>query len=954
MSETSFESTNIDEWSIEHTKDWLKWCLNNYQLEDPYLYTKIKLKGKTLKVYHQYHEFHKFYSEADAEKLHEDLERRLNPPSLEPLPYTQPRQKIRTKSKHSIALWNIFEKHLDEINIDCGKLFSRVDYQDEKPYPKELLIEALSSIKSSSTENAHSVPIECIISRMASTFSKLYSFSPCETITQHFEFGHVKLRLSIDDAVGFFVQKFYMHSYPALAELMLEHILYLGQQNTLKNDSVFSQIPAIPHTPKIPRSISYPINFTSPYIKPKISHKRKESELSDADSGIGSPRISISSRGKQSLDPINEDAAFEETGADSERSGYRNQDIIFVEGNHIVVDHTMDQINEKNKLIFDFDNNLMIKFEVNSQGEEPKTITNINKLFKIKIENTTAKNIGFSLRTYNLSMPGNLKVLYPVTKGFHVLSSKQSNIEFDGDKWEQEIELQIESAWDYINFELVVCSLSGDGRNNTWNIQSNSIHVKCETEDSIDVETKNELYKLSNTRMGNGKRKKCMQILLESLYHSYNNDDYEHSYWLATQLLLLPDFQRPQLLVLCWLMIGTHIYRERELDFLQQRCLIALINAGTDIKKKCSTMNINTLNNIMQFAGKAESILRGYQEQHKITRSKSFPEAKKKNMKLQLLEVSSPATGNSPVLTPELSNLLAIPSPMTKSRSEPSLNTAIEEPSCEVNTKTTPLIHKLTRKASQIADSLTFEKCEIICPPCETDIDISFRYTIVNSPTSQITIVPGILHLATLELSSELDNGTYRIKFPLPNNISEKQMIRVVYHNGEVGEDITEKIEQNFNIEAHIGNISVPRNGNYVILGVEGYPSRVSNYVADEIMSLRTLYALLWARNTKGYRKEIWCCVSCQEDRLLRPPHNELISICKLQIRTKLNSKIEISLQFNKDIEDEEPEMKYEFYLTDSQGIYNFVQELQLERGKNEGRLTIQSPIEKSGKDVQV
>ena len=183
--------------------------------------------------------------------------------------------------------------------------------------------------------------------------------------------------------------------------------------------------------------------------------------------------------------------------------------------------------------------------------------------------------------------------------------------------WEQDIELidqLIGPSGDYLMFELVVCSLKPQG--NTWNILRNSIRIKSAPDSNKSQQTEQELRALRKTLMGNEKRKRCFKILLDSLYY-FSNENLDQAYWLATQMLLLPDFQRPQLLVFCWAIIGTCLYQSKALVFSEQKKLIALINAVNEIKKKLDTLQTNILSNVVSSTGRSIATLQGYLDRHK-------------------------------------------------------------------------------------------------------------------------------------------------------------------------------------------------------------------------------------------------------------------------------------------------------------------------------------------------
>ena len=173
-------------------------------------------------------------------------------------------------------------------------------------------------------------------------------------------------------------------------------------------------------------------------------------------------------------------------------------------------------------------------------------------------------------------------------------------------------------------FELVVCSLKPQG--NTWNILRNSIRIKSAPDSNKSQQTEQELRALRKTLMGNEKRKRCFKILLDSLYY-FSNENLDQAYWLATQMLLLPDFQRPQLLVFCWAIIGTCLYQSKALVFSEQKKLIALINAVNEIKKKLDTLQTNILSNVVSSTGRSIATLQGYLDRHKLKKSHSCPKA---------------------------------------------------------------------------------------------------------------------------------------------------------------------------------------------------------------------------------------------------------------------------------------------------------------------------------------
>ena len=986
IDELSFDLLPVADWSVKNTEEWLKSCLNRYQLDDPKLFSKIKMKGKTLLIYHEYRELNKFYADNHADQLHEDLDVRLGRTLV--MPQTSKLSRISTQRKPTLtALWDKFEKQLDDINIDFGKLLD--GNRTSSPYANELIIESLYALKG----NGNVLPIECLISRMSNSFFKQYTTpTKCDTPLQHLESGHIKLYLPIDDAVGAFVQKFYLHGYPALAELMLEQILYLGQLSAIDTNYKSNQYPAIfiVPTPNKKESDAKEEILPFHYEERKARHSN-ESDDSGYRSKNVSPRGSIGSGNHSPLFHLlaKELEAIEEISEPRESSSRqstnspfddyfqieRNQNLVFIEENNFVVDYATDQIGDDEKVSFKYDSDLSIKFEVTAKGNEPKTVTNLQNLFQVTIENNTTEDVGFSLRAYNLSMPGDIKVLHSSPGfAFDILKGKTSRNE---DKWVHDIELidkLIDLAGDYIIFELVLCSLdNGSGnslKGNRWNIQRNYIQIKCASEsasEKTDHETRKELHALVNKSMGNEKRKKCIKILLDSLYYfSYN--DQEKAYKLATQLLLLPDFQRPQLLIFCWLIIGTNIFQGDTLDFSKQRKLIALINAGTCIKRKLELLNINLLSNIVKFSDKSIIILQRYLERHKLKRCQSCPENMKASAKTSIPTIQIPSI-KSPTPEPQDS---AITSPeeqdsnqksLRNASSEPSLHSLVSKDSSHENSKIkAPILkYRTTRVAKDCVETLIFGDCEILCPPSETGIEIAFGYAKMDTYSSQTTIVPSVSHFATLELTNDLDSERYsepyNIKFPIPCNISKTVVIRVVYQNGGLTEDITDKVVHDFNLRSHTGSIEAAGNGTYIILGVEGSPSVLTCYVANDITSVRPLYVHLWLKKVDGFAKwrEIWCCISCKEELLIRPPIAEAWPVSKLVLNTKYNDKIEFSLlPKRKELSPSiEPEMRYEFNLTETQGVFNFVHILNLDIVGNESIFRIQNQENKMEKEIQ-
>ena len=980
IDELSFDSIPVAEWSVKNTEEWLKSCLKQYQLDDPKLFSKIKMKGQTLLIYHEYRELNKFYANNHAEQLHEDLDVRLGRTLL--IPTASKLSRISTQRKPTLtALWDKFEKQLDDINIDFGKLLD--GNRTANPYANELIIESLYALKG----NGNVLPIECLISRMSNSFFKQYTnLIICDTPLQHLECGHVKLQLPIDEAVGAFVQKFYLHGYPALAELMLEQILYLGQLGAVDTNYKSNQFPAIIIVSSNEKS-EEDTEYTFQFEERKARHSN-ESDDSGYRSRNESPRVSLSDSHSPSyqlpkylkaIDEISESRdsiSRQSTNSlfEGEFEIERNQNSVYIEENNFVVDYATDQIADNEKISFIYDSNLSIKFDVTAHENEPKTVTNRHNLFRVSIKNDTAEDVGFSLRAYNLSMPGDIKVLH-VMPGFNfqVLKGKTTRNE---NKWVHDIELidkLIELSGDYIIFELVVCSLdNGSGKSlkgNRWNIQRNYIQIKCafETNSATDYETRKELHALVNKSMGNEKRKKCLKILLDSLYYFIHNDQ-EKSYKLATQLILLPDFQRPQLLIFCWLVIGTYIYQGETLDFLKQRKLIALINAGICIKRKFKSLNINILNNIVKFSDKSIAILQHYLERHKMKRSQSCPEYLKASAKISIPMVPiiftkppTPEPEDSAVTSPEEqdSNHKSI----RYASSEPSLYSLVAKESSYENSKMkAPILkHNTTRVASDCVETLTFGDCEILCPPSKTGIEIYFGYAKMDTCSSQTTIVPSVSHFATLELTNDLDSERYsepyKIKFPIPDNISKTVILRVVYQNGVMTEDITDSIVYDFNLKSHTGSIDATGNGTFIILGVEGSPSTLTCYVANDITSVRPMYVHLWLKRVNGFAnwREIWCCISCKEELLIRPPITEAWPVSKIVLNTRYNDKIEFSLlPKRKDLSPSiEPEMKYEFNLTETQGVFNFVHILNLDLMGNESIFRIQTQENKMEKEIQ-
>ncbi|KAI6661581.1 hypothetical protein LOD99_13454 [Oopsacas minuta] len=937
ISEQSFETIPIENWSLLNTEEWLKSCLNKYQMDDPKIYTKIKIKGKGLKILHEFRELNKHFSEEHANILHQDLDLKLG-------------RKISTRRKPTLQLVDKFEKQLDEINVDFGKMLDRIP---DRPYANELIIEALYSLG-----KGNIFPIECLVSRMVNTLYKQYTVSSTSsTALHHLENGHVRLCLPIDDAVGAFVQKFYLHGYPSLAELMLENILYLGQLGAVSSNYGVEQCPAVvivPSQQKNKQSIDsgYDSTKTTPRTSTELTQNNHylntlETVFEYSDSDEIEPDQSLYS-------PVWE--TFQEA------SWHHNS--VFIEGNNIIVDYATDEIADDRKLTFNYDSDLVIKFDVTC-GKDSKIITNKDKSFTVKIENNTKNDVGFSLRVYNLSLPGDIKVLYPQTGStFRILQRE------DDDKrdhiWQHDIELiqsLIDQSGDYVIFELVVCSLKNELldsiKGNTWNIQRNFIQVQCSNynNSTTDPETIKELYSLSNTMMGNGKRKKSLKIILESLYYyMYNNE--EKAYWLATQLLLLPDFQRPQFLVFIWAQIGTYIYQGKDLDFSQHRRLIALINAVNSIKKKIERLNTKILTSIVESTDKTVNILQQYLERQRMRKSQSYPD--------DLSESSSPL----PIIsikpaTPETHDNSPPPSrhqsfTIHPSISEPNLHNLCVGKNERSKAKPKLLQYKKLRKASRSKDNITFGNCVVTCPPSPTEFEIDFSYAIMDTTTSQTTIIPGVRHLATLVLENNLDKERYiepfEIKFPIPRKVSKLMTMRVAYQDGQNNEEILDTIQTNF--KADSWSILAPRNGTYLIIGLDPLPEKLTRYVANDIFCVRPLYVQIWYKQVGAYGKwcEIWCCISCKKNLLIRPPHVEAWPLSKAVINTRSNDKIEFSLlPTNGYISAaNELDMKYEFLLTETQGIFNFVHILNLEIVGSEIMFRINSQEDAIEKEIQI
>ena len=927
-----FEEVQIKNWSFDHTKEWLKACLNKYQLDDPVIYTKIHIKGKTLLQLHEFRELKKYVSQENADILHEDLDRRQG-------------RKISIRRKSTLTPpWDKFEKQLDEINVEFREMVNKSATQVNKspPYANEVIIEALFALKG----NGNVIPSECLYSRMVNTLSKQYPTPiKCNTPLQHLEYGHVKLHLPIDDAVGAFVQKFMLHGYPSLAELTLENILYLGQKGTI--DTTYNAQPTI-IVPKIsadkqakgsvdsgygssnpsPRSSceEYPFSPTCNY-KSTLGTLKEKNEISDeseSNSRINSPACE----------------AFQEE---------RNGNAVCIEGNSCVLDFSTNEIADCEKLSFNYDQNLIIKFDVTTPGEDPKSIPDKSSSFRVRIENDTRDTIGFSLRTYNLSSPGDTKVLHSQPGlTFQILNGEMGE-EIVWEKkhrniWQQDMELidhLICPSGDYLMFELVVCSLKPQG--NTWNILRSFIQIKRGPDSKITHQTEQELHTLKTKLMGNEKRKKCFKILLDSLYY-FSYENLEKAYWLATQLLLLPDFQRSQLLVFCWAIIGTCIYQSEGLGFSEQTRLIALINAVNAIKKKLDTLKINILSNVVSSTDRLVVTLQGYLVTHRQKSSTQTPPL-----------IIEPINE-----TPPESPKRKRPQSLSKSISEPSLRKISTNNQYErLKTKEILLQYASLRSASRNTEVITFGDCTVICPPSRMEIEVEFGYAIMDSVSCQTTIVPNVSHLATLRLENNLDKERYiqpyEIKFPKPRKVSKSMTIRVVCKNGVVSEDVTEQIQTNF--RSKVWSIMAPRNGIYVILGVDVLPRMLTSYVANDIMSLRPLYVQLWFKPFGEYGKwgEIWCCISCKKNLLIRPPHTEAWPLSQLILNTRCNDKIEFSLLPKSDqasISSTLPDMKYEFLLTETQGIYNFVQIVNLETAGSEIVFKIQTQENALEKDI--
>ena len=935
-----FEEVKIQNWSFEHTKEWFKACLNKYQLDDPVIYSKIRIKGKTLLTYHEYRELNKYLSQENADILYEDLDRRLG-------------IKVPKPQKPSLILpWDKFEKQLDEINMDFKEMVTKSAtlVNESPPYANEVIIEALYALKGDRIV----IPIECLFSRMVNTLSKQYTTpSKCHTPLQHLEYGHVKLHLPIDDAVGTFVQKFMLHGYPSLAELTLENILYLSQKGSI--DMNYNSQPTI--------------------IVPKISAdvQAKGSVDSGYDSNNPSPRHSIGELISPTrnyivkLDTLPEINEFSESENISRMNSpvcepfqeVRNENSVRMEGNSCIVDFSTNEIADSEKLSFNYDPNLIIKFDVRAPGEDPKIIKDKSSSFKVRIENDTRDNIGFSLRTYNLSSPGDIKVLH-LQPGltFQILNGETGEYSDWGKKhrniWKQDMELidkQIVPSGDYLMFELVVCSLKPQG--NTWNILRSFIRIKSAPDRKITHQTELLLHALNTTLMGNEKRKRCFKILLDSLYY-FSFENLDEAYWLATQLLLLPDFQRSQLLVFCWAIVGTRIYQNKTLDFSEQKKLIALINAVNAIKKKLDTLKINILSNVVNSTNSYVVTLQGYLDRQKLKKSISCPKGFSAPINPLIIE---PIHETSPEYPKR-----KIPSFMSKSTSEPSLRKiSTNNPYERLKTKEVLLQYNALRSASRNTEVITFGDCTVICPPSRIEVEVGFGYAIMDSVSCQTTIVSDVSHFATLRLENNLDNERYiqpyEIKFPKPRKVSKSVTIRVVScrKNGVVSEDITEQIQTNFNSE--VWSIMAPRNGFYVILGVDTLPRNLTSYVANDIMSLRPLYVQLWFKPFGEYGKwgEIWCCISCKKDLLIRPPHTKAWPLSQLILKTRFNDKIEFSLLPKSDeasISSTLPDMRYEFVLTDTQGIFNFVQIVNLETSGSEVAFKIQTEENVLEKDI--
>lgn len=941
-----FNEVQISNWSQKHTEEWLKACLNKYQLDDPVIYTKILIKGKTLLMLHEHRELNKYISQENANILYGDLDGRLG-------------KKISTNRKPSFTPpWDKFERQLDEINVDFEKMVNKsLHTSDNKtpPYANEVMIEALYALKGIGTV----IPIECLFSRMVNTFSKQYKTPfKCTTPIQHLEYGHVKLHLPIDEAVGAYVQKFLLHGYPSLAELTLENILYLGKKGSI--DTNFNSQATI-IVPKISADVRAKGSLDDGYVSTEPSPRTSWAE------NPSSPmqRKSSQSNFKMTLKPLKELTELSESESNSgitspvyePVSEERNEDSVRLEGNSCVVDLT-NEIADSEKLSFDYDQNLIIKFDVTASGENSNIITDKSSSFKVRIENGTRDDIGFSLRTYNLSSPGDIKVLHSQPGLTFQILKGENGEKIDWKKkhanaWEQDIELidqLIGPSGDYLMFELVVCSLKPQG--NTWNILRNSIRIKSAPDSNKSQQTEQELRALRKTLMGNEKRKRCFKILLDSLYY-FSNENLDQAYWLATQMLLLPDFQRPQLLVFCWAIIGTCLYQSKALVFSEQKKLIALINAVNEIKKKLDTLQTNILSNVVSSTGRSIATLQGYLDRHKLKKSHSCPKALSIPAIPLIIEPIQETAPDSPKRK--------IPFSLHESTSEPNLRTISTSNQYErLKTKELLLQYTSSRLASRNTEVITFGDCTVICPPSRMEIEVKFGYAIMNSVSCQATVVPDVSHLATLRLESNLEERyvqPYEIKFPKPRKVSQSMTFRVVCKNGVVSEDITEQIQTDF--ESKVWSIMAPRNGIYVILGVESLPRNLTSYVANDIMSLRPLYVQLWFKSFGEYGKwgELWCCISCKQDLLIRPPHTEAWPLNQLNLQTRYNDKIEFSMlpkSNQASIPNILPDMKYEFLLTDTQGIFNFVQIVNLEATGSEVVFQMKTPENVIKKDILI
>lgn len=932
-----FKNKKLEEWSKDDAKEWLKFCLTEYNLDDPRIAENFNLNGKTIKIFHNFREFNKFYSQGNAEKLHRDLDMRQRT-NVEGLPSTNTMTPIKFESNQmEHNLFDPFLPHLEKIDSAFAAIIKK-DKNQMTRYSMEVIIEALFALNG----DKEKVPEVCLMNRLTTPLFEPKQINTTQMIDSplnKLERGCLNLRIPIDTVLGSLVKNFYLQKYPIIAESTIEHMLYLGQQNAIPTNFKASLLPPVLfYSTTHPKNSSPSIYANDVFILdiPEATNKN-ESKIStnSVDSGLTvSPKSSkkVSNISAQSVDSgltasPKQSNEFEENknnleDDDNYEYEYNNAmekiDLnLSAKGKHIIADYSA---NGETGLTFDYNENLALRFKVESFEDNPKVVTTSCRV-QIEINNTTGSHIGFSLSTYNLSKPGSHKIVYPIVKGLKILAPNEN--------WTAPFELQhkeLNTNRDYIIFELLVCELNET--NPKWNLQRAYILI-CK-EDPTNIESSKDSNFISNPQFlinkqaGNEKRKHCILILLESLYYLIKTDQGK-GYWLTTQLLLIPEFQRPHFLILCWLVIGTYVYQGEFEDFDKKRQFVTLMNAKNDIKKRISNLenkvNKNakytnaktisdfqekrTLKSVLDCTKQSETILENYLE--------------KNASKMQRANVT--LTPPPPHVTPNVDNIFPI----------------IEVPETPLNTENENVVFRMpySKSESAIAKILQSETshlkiqpreelltplsrdiscsgCEIIqdefiikCLPFKYPTKLDFSYKINKTEKFQSTCIPNVKHLSTFEIDNHVEevhpNATYEITLNLKTKFLENSndLFKFILETEDTVTDVTEVTFFKVNCENEVCTATIDTMGAYHVMQIKNDPSILAIKAVKEASLIRPLYFQLYANKLEESQglAELTCSVTSSCIDSIHSAYSHVIPLVREELSAKFNDEICIQIK---------------------------------------------------------